>query len=72
MSFQTYIENTKAQTGLSPADFKKTAQAKGLLAKGGALKHEVKAGQFVQWLKDDYGLVQGHAMDFATLKGKTE
>lgn len=71
MSFQAYIDNIKAKTGLSPADFKKKAEAKGLLAKGGALKPDVKAGEIVQWLKDEYGLGHGHAMAiYATFKGK--
>jgi len=67
MSFQAYIDNIKAKTGLSPADFKKKAEAK-----GGALKPDVKAGEIVQWLEDDYGLGHGHAMAiYATFKGKT-
>lgn len=73
MSFQAYIDNIKAKTGLSPADFKKKAVEKGLLAKGGALKPDVKATQITQWLKDEYGLGHGHAMAiYATFKGKTE
>jgi len=73
MSFQAYIENIKAKTVLSSAHFKKTAGAKGLLAKGGALKPDVKARQIVQWLKEDYGFRHGHAMAiYATFKGKTE
>jgi len=56
MSFQAYIDTIKAKTGLDPADFKKLADDKGLLADG------VKAGQIISWLADDYGLGRGHAM----------
>jgi len=31
MTFQAYIDNIKAKTGLSPSDFKKKAEAKGFL-----------------------------------------
>ena len=56
MSFQAYIDTIKAKTGLDPADFKKLADKKGLLAEG------VKAGEIVAWLADDYDLGRGHAM----------
>jgi len=56
MSFQAYIDTIKAKTGLDPADFKKLAHDKGLLADG------VKAGEIITWLADDYGLGRGHAM----------
>jgi uncharacterized protein DUF4287 len=63
MTFQAYIDNIKAKTGKTPQDFRKIAEAKGLL------KPEVKAGQIVAWLKADFGLGQGHAMAiYATLK----
>ncbi|MDX2048569.1 MAG: DUF4287 domain-containing protein [Chitinophagaceae bacterium] len=66
MSFQAYIDNIKAKTGKSPADFKKLAEKKGLLKPG------VKAGEIVKWLKDDFDLGHGHAMAiYATFKGKT-
>ena len=32
MSFQAYINNIKTKTGKTPADFKKLAETKGLLA----------------------------------------
>ena len=50
-AFQAYLDNIKAQTGLTPADFRKLAQEKGL----------TKAGEVVAWLKKDYGLGYGHA-----------
>ena len=65
MTFQAYIDNIKAKTGLSPEDFKKLAKKKGLL------EPDVKAMQVVAWLKKDFGLGHGHAMAiYATFKGK--
>jgi hypothetical protein len=72
MSFQSYIDNIKTKTGLSPADFRKRAEEKGFLA-GGELKPTTKATMITDWLKADYGLGHGHAMAiYATLKGKTQ
>ena len=71
MSFQAYIDNIKAKTGKSPADFKKLAEQKGFLNKG-KLVEGVKAGQIVAWLKEDFDLGHGHAMAvYAVFKGKT-
>jgi len=56
MTFQAYLDTIKAQTGKTPADFRKAAQAKGLLKPG------LTATQFLAWLKADYGLGRGHAM----------
>ena len=71
MSFQAYLDNIKAKTGLSIEDFKVLAEKKGFLEKGN-LKPEVKAGQIVAWLKEDYELGHGHSMAvFAAFKGKT-
>ena len=70
MSFQAYLDNIQAKTGKSPADFKKLAEKKGFTAKG---KLTAKAGEVVQWLKDDFELGHGHAMAIvALLKGKAE
>jgi hypothetical protein len=55
MTFQAYIDNTKAKTGKTPEDFKALAEKKGLL------RPEVKAGEIVAWLKKDFGLGQGHS-----------
>lgn len=69
MSFQAYLDNIKAKTGKSAADFKKLAASKGF-TQDGQLKKDVKAGQIVQWLKDDFDLGRGHAMAiYAVLKG---
>ncbi|SFU49792.1 protein of unknown function [Polaromonas sp. YR568] len=70
MTFQAYIDNIQAKTGKSAADFKKLADQKGFSSKG-KLKPEVKAGQVVAWLKEEFELGHGHAMAIvALLKGK--
>jgi hypothetical protein len=72
MSFQAYIDNIKAKTGKTPADFKKMAEEKGFL-KNGELAKTVKATEITNWLKEEFELGHGHAMAiFATFKGKTE
>ncbi len=69
MSFQAYLNNIKAKTGNGPAEFKKLAEEKGFL-ENGKLKPSVKAGQIVQWLKDEFDLGHGHSMAlFALFKG---
>lgn len=50
-AFQSYLDNIKAKTGLTPADFRKLAKQKGL----------VNAREITAWLKEDYGLGYGHA-----------
>jgi hypothetical protein len=56
MSYQAYIDNIKTKTGMTPDDFKTLAREKGFLKPG------VKVGEIVAWLKEDFGLGQGHAM----------
>ena len=69
MSFQAYLDTIKAKTGKGPGEFKKLAEKKGFLKKG-KLAAGVKAGEIVQWLKDDFELGHGHAMAlFALFKG---
>jgi hypothetical protein len=69
MSFQAYLDNIQAKTGESAADFKKLAEKKGFLKKG-KLSPEVKAGEIVKWLKEDFELGHGHSMAiFALFKG---
>ena len=41
--FQSYLENIKAKTGKTPADFRALAKEKGL----------TKAGEIVAWLKQE-------------------
>jgi hypothetical protein len=70
MSFQAYLDNIEAKTGKSPADFKRLATEKGFM-RSGRLRAEVKAGEVVSWLKEDFALGHGHAMAVvALLKGK--
>ncbi len=67
MSFQAYLDNIKAKTGKTPADFKILAEKKGLL------KPCTKAGEIVTWLKKDFGLGHGHAMAiYAVLKSSIQ
>jgi hypothetical protein len=63
VTFQAYIDNIQEKTGMSPDDFKAAAAEKGLL------RPDVKAGEIVAWLNEDYGLGRGHAMAmYALLK----
>jgi hypothetical protein len=67
MTFQAYLDNIKAQTGKTPEDFRALAEEKGLL------DEDVKTGQIVAWLKDDFGLGRGHAMAIVeTFKSATQ
>ena len=69
MSFQSYLANIQAKTGKSAADFRALAEKKGF-TRGGKLVPAIKAGEIVQWLKDDFELGHGHAMAIvALLKG---
>jgi Domain of unknown function (DUF4287) len=56
MSFQAYLDNIEKKTGLTPRQFIALAQERGLD------QPSVKAGEIVQWIKDDYDLGRGHAM----------
>ena len=56
MTFQAYIDNIFAKTGLKPADFLKDAK------KAGMVGDDVKVMEIVKWLKETYGLGHGHAM----------
>lgn len=72
MSFQTYIDNIKAKTGKTPADFKIMAEKKEFVVDG-KLNPKIKATEITNWLKDEFELGHGHAMAiYATFKGKTE
>ncbi|CAN5297458.1 hypothetical protein BH09ACT1_BH09ACT1_04670 [soil metagenome] len=56
MSFQAYLDTILLKTGKTPADFRVLAEQKGLLG------DDVKTGQIIAWLNDDFGLGRGHAM----------
>jgi hypothetical protein len=69
MSFQGYLTNITAKTGKGPEDFRKLAAEKGF-TDGVNIKLDVKAGDIVVWLKQDFELGHGHAMAiYALLKG---
>lgn len=56
MSFQAYLDNIEAKTGLTPRQFIELAHERRLDAPG------TKAGDILTWLKDDYDLGRGHGM----------
>ncbi len=51
MTFKAYLDTIKAQTGMTPNDFRAEAKKKGLL------EPSVKVGEVVAWLKKDYAWV---------------
>ncbi|THG28956.1 DUF4287 domain-containing protein [Glaciibacter flavus] len=55
MSFQSYLDNIEAKTGLTPRQFVDLAHERGF-------DESTKAAPIVAWLKEDYSLGQGHAM----------
>lgn len=69
MSFQGYLKTIKEKTGNGAAEFRTLAEQKNFTQEG-KLKPDVKAGDIVTWLKEDFDLGQGHAMAiYALLKG---
>lgn len=69
MSFQAYLTNIKGKTGKGPDDFRKLAENKGFV-QNGKIKPEIKAGDIVKWLKEDFELGHGRSMAiYALLKG---
>ena len=56
MSFQAYLDNVRAKTGKTPADFRVLA------VKAGVLRPDMKASELVAWLKKDFELGHGHSM----------
>ncbi|GAA1054936.1 hypothetical protein GCM10017608_17880 [Agromyces luteolus] len=55
MSFQAYLDNIEAKTGLTPRQFVALAEERGF-------GPGTKATPIVQWLAEDYDLGRGHAM----------
>jgi hypothetical protein len=55
MSFQSYLDNIEAKTGLTPRRFVALAEEQGF-------GPGTKATPIVAWLAEDYGLGRGHAM----------
>lgn len=56
MSFQAYLDTIEKKTGLTPRELLDRARDLGF---EGA---DVRAGDVVAWLAQDYGLGRGHAM----------
>lgn len=56
MSFQAYLDNIQAKTGKTPEDFKVLATQAGIFSP------TMKAGDLVDWLKQEFDLGHGHAM----------
>ena len=72
MSFQSYLNNIEARTGVSPEQFRDLATGKGFATSEG-VSPGIKAGQIIAWLKSDFGLGHGHAIAIvALLKGKRD
>jgi hypothetical protein len=56
VSFQAYLDTIEDKTGLTPRQLVEIAETRGLVG------DDVKAGEILEWLKDDYGLGRGHGM----------
>ena len=56
MTFQAYIDNIKAKTGKTPEQLKAAA------SKAGVYKRDMKAGDLVSFLKQEFDLGHGHSM----------
>lgn len=70
MSFQAYLDTIKTKTGKGPEELLALADARGF-SDDGKLKPGVKAGQIVDWLREEFALGHGHAMAvYAMLSGK--
>lgn len=62
MSYQAYLDAIEKKTGRTPAELLAEAGQKGFGPTS-------KAGDFVAWLADEYGVGRGHAMAlFGVLK----
>jgi len=70
MSFQAYLNNIQAKTGLSADQFYAWGVEKGF-ANGTGLAPGVKAGAIVAALKAEFGLGHGHAMAIVALLKRT-
>jgi hypothetical protein len=55
MSFQAYLDAIEDKTGKTPRELLDEATARGF-------GPQTKAGEIVDWLKEEYGLGRGHAM----------
>ena len=55
MSFKAYLDAIEKKTGQTPRQLLELARARGY-------DSSTKAGEIVDWLKEDFGLGRGHAM----------
>ncbi|MDQ4038281.1 MAG: DUF4287 domain-containing protein [Actinomycetota bacterium] len=55
MSFQAYLDAVEDKTGKTPQELVDLAADRGY-------GPETKAGEIVDWLKNDFGIGRGHAM----------
>ncbi|MGH7218385.1 MAG: DUF4287 domain-containing protein [Candidatus Microsaccharimonas sp.] len=56
MSFQAYLDAIEQKTGKTPLELIEIAKSKGFDVP------PVKAGDIIEWLKEDFELGRGHAM----------
>ncbi len=56
MLFQAYIENIKTQTGKTPEEIRDRAIEKKII------QQDMKAREFCNWLREEFGLGHGHSM----------
>lgn len=61
MTFQAYLDNIEAKTGVSADQFVDLAREKGFL------EPDMKATPIIEWLAAEYGLGRGHAMALVAL-----
>jgi len=55
VSFQAYLDSIEKKTGRTPREFIEMASARGY-------NENTKAGEIVDWLKEDFDIGRGHAM----------
>ena len=56
MSFQAYIDNIQAKTGKSPEQLKAAAEQAGIFS------YDMKAGDLVKFLQQEFNMGHGHSM----------
>lgn len=56
MTFQAYLDTIKAKTGKTPEELKD------ILEKSGVYSYDMKAGDLVKFLKEEFDLGHGHSM----------
>lgn len=56
MTFQAYLDNIQQKTGKTPDELHELAKNRGML------RGDIKAMEFVGWIKEEFELGHGHAM----------